>query len=176
VSIGGYILFEFWRWFRERVGALILSNTKASADTEEARKGRIEAAEQVQQRGPEWFIDLMMPKLIGETTRRNRPDIVEEARKIMMFSTANGISAGQLGMAARPDSTPTLATIHVPTLFIGGEEDVLSSPDEIERMNKSVPGSQKRIITGAGHFAAFERPEEYVAVLREFLGSVQHRG
>lgn len=176
VSIGGYILFEFWRRFRERVGALVLSNTKAAADTPEARKVRLESVEQVQQRGPEFFIDAQLPKLIGETTRRNRPDIVDEARKILMASTAKGIAGVQLGMAERPDSTATLATIDVPALAVGGTDDVLSPQDEIERMHKAVRGSQKRIINAAGHFAAFERPEEYAAVLREFLGSVQHTG
>jgi 3-oxoadipate enol-lactonase len=176
VSIGGYILFEFVRRFRERVGAIVFNNTKAAADTEEARKGRIEAAEQVRQRGPEWFIDLQIPKLIGETTRRNRPDIVDEARKIMMASTANGIAAGQLGMASRPDSTPTLGMITAPALFVGGAEDVLTPPDEIDQMHAGVRGSRKRMIPAAGHYAAFEKPEEYVSVLREFLGSVPHTG
>lgn len=176
VSIGGYILFEFWRRFRERVGAIVFSNTKTGADSEEARKTRLEAAEQVQQRGPEWFIDAQILKLIGETTRRNRPDIVEEARRIMLVSTAMGIAAVQLGMASRPDSTPTLPSIDCPVLFVGGSEDVLTPPDEIERMHKSVRGSQMRIIQAAGHYAAFEQRKEFAAVLREFLGSVQHTG
>lgn len=176
VSIGGYILFEFWRRFRERVGALVLSDTKAGADTEEGRKTRLGAAEQVRQRGPEWFIDAQIPKLMGETTRQNRPDIVGEGRRIMMMSTANGIAAVQLGMAARPDSTPTLANIDVPALFTGGGEDVLTPPNEIERMHYGVRGSRIRIMQGAGHYAPFEKAEEYAAILREFLGSVQHYG
>src|SRR5438876_2596052 len=32
VSIGGYVIFELWRQFRERVSALVLGNTKAGAD------------------------------------------------------------------------------------------------------------------------------------------------
>jgi 3-oxoadipate enol-lactonase len=176
VSIGGYILFEFWRRSRERVGAVVFSNTKAGADTDEARKGRQEAAEQVLQRGPEFFIDAQIPKLVGESTRRNRPDITDEARRIMIVSTAAGIAANQQGMAARPDSTPTLSAIDVPSLLSGGSEDVLSPPDEIERMHMAVRGSQMRMIPAAGHYAAFERPGEYAALLREFLSKVQHTG
>lgn len=176
VSMGGYILFEFWRRFRERFGSLVFSNTKAGADTDEARKGRLEAAEQVLRRGPEVFIEAQLQKLIGEATRRNRPDVVDEARRIMMASTATGIAANQQGMAARPDSTATLPGINVPALFVGGIEDVLTPPEEIERMHKAVRGSQLRIIPAVGHYAAFERPDEYASILREFLGSVQHRG
>lgn len=176
VSIGGYILFEFWRRSRERVGAVVFSNTKAGADSEDVRKGRLEVAEQVLQRGPEFFIDAQIPKLLGESTRRNRPDIAEEAREVMMASTGAGIAANQHGMAERPDSTATLSRINVPALFIGGSEDVLSPPEEIERMHKAARGSQMRIIPAAGHYAAFEKPEEYASILREFLGSLQHTG
>src|SRR5271157_3183481 len=47
VSIGGYTLFEFWRRYRERVAALVLANTRASAETPEGRAGRMEAADRV---------------------------------------------------------------------------------------------------------------------------------
>ncbi len=176
VSVGGYILFEFWRRFRERVGALVFSNTKAAADTDEARKARFEAVEQVRQRGPELYIDSQIPRFIGDTTRQNRPDIVGEARKIMMMSTANGIAAVQLGMAARPDSIPVLAEIDVPALFTGGTEDLVTPPVEIERMHQGVRDSRMRIMQRAGHYGPFENPEEYASILREFLGSVQHFG
>src|SRR5271165_5206816 len=43
VSIGGYVSFEFWRRYRERVAALALCNTKASADSPEARAGRLQS-------------------------------------------------------------------------------------------------------------------------------------
>src|SRR6266478_3135455 len=83
VSIGGYTLFEFWRKFRERVSALILCNTKAQADTAEARAARLKSAEDVLKGGPEQFIESMIPKLIGATTRETRPDLVERARNMM---------------------------------------------------------------------------------------------
>lgn len=176
VSIGGYILFEFWRRFRERVTALAFCNTKAPADTDEARKGRQQAAETVMERGPEFFIDAQLPKLIGRTTQKNRPDLVSSAKSMMMSSTAKGIAAAQLGMASRPDSLPTLATISVPTLFLGGTDDVLSPPDEIRRMHSLVAGSELRIITDAGHYSAFEKPIEFASILREFLRSIEHSG
>lgn len=176
ISIGGYILFEFWRRHRERVNALVLCDTKAAADNEEGRQGRMKAAELVQERGPEIFIDEQIPRLLGETTQRNRPDIVSKARKIMMVNTAKGIAAVQLGMAARPDSTATLATINVPTLFVGGAEDMLSPPEELNRMGRMVGGSEVKVIPGVGHYSAFEKPDEFVVVLREFLGKLNHQG
>src|SRR5581483_796286 len=77
VSIGGYIIFEFWRRFRERVSALILCNTKAPADTPEARRARLESAGDVLQHGTETFFEGMAQKCLGETTKYSRPDLVE---------------------------------------------------------------------------------------------------
>ena len=69
VSIGGYVLFEFWRRYRGRVAALALCNTKAPADSPEARAVRLQAATDVVERGTEPFFESMVPKLIGQTTR-----------------------------------------------------------------------------------------------------------
>ena len=43
-SIGGYILFEFWRRFRARVTSLALCDSRPQADTAEARANRLKTA------------------------------------------------------------------------------------------------------------------------------------
>jgi len=174
-SIGGYILFELWRHHRERVNALVLCNTKAGPDTPEGRAGRLASAEQVLERGPEQFVDSMLEKLIGQTTRRNRPDMVDAARRMMMTTSARGISEVLKGLAERPDSVPTLATISVPVAIIAGEEDVLTALPDVQTMHRGIPGSELRVIPRAGHYAPFERSEDVAQLLREFLGRVPHR-
>src|SRR5256885_2797508 len=118
VSISGYILFEFWRRYREHVAALMLANTRATTDTPEGRSRRLRSVEEVQQNGPASFLDAQAQVLIGETTRRNRPDVAANARALMNAMRAENISAVQRGMAERPDSVPTLKTINVPALII----------------------------------------------------------
>lgn len=174
-SIGGYILFEFWRRFRERVTALALWDTKATADTPEAKSARLQSAEQVLERGTEQFVDGMMEKLLGESTRRNRPDIVAGARRMMMRSSKEGIASAQRGMAEREDSVATLATIAVPTLIVIGEEDTATPMAEAQLMHKGIGGSEFRSVQKGGHYAAFERPEDASEIMREFLAKVQHR-
>ena len=168
-SIGGYILMEFWRRYRQRVSALVLCNTRAQADNEEGRAGRLKSVADVEQSGPEAFIESMIPRLLGETTRRNRPDVVQAARAMMMKMSVAGISAVQRGMAERPDSVATLATINVPTLIVAGEEDVVASRADAELMHKNIAGSMLRVIPRAGHYAVFEQPEAAAGLLREFL-------
>lgn len=167
-SIGGYILFEFWRRHRERVRALALCNTKATADSDDARKTRLQSAEDVLKRGVEPFIDAQVPKLLGESTRTNRPDIVASARAMMMQITPAGLAAIQRGMAERPDSVAMLRTIDIPTLVLTGDEDMIPLA-EAQLMQQHVRNAEMKVIEKAGHYAVFERPDEAGRVLRQFL-------
>jgi len=153
VSIGGRIIFEFWRRFRERVSALILCNTEARADSSEARANRYRNADDVLQRGTEPFFESMIPKLMGETTRRSRPDLVEGALRTMRRMSPEDVVGVQHGMAERPDSVPTLKTIDVPTLIITGDEDVLTGLPDAELMKQNIAGSQLKVVSKAGHFS-----------------------
>lgn len=169
VSIGGYILFEFWRRSRPRVRALVLSDTRAQADTAEGRANRLKAAEEMLQHGPEPFIDAMLPKLLGESTRQGRPDLVQAAKRMMMKMSAQGIAQVQRGMAERPDSVETLKSIQAPTLLLVGGEDTLTPVADAELMRQNISGSQLRIIARGGHYAAFEQSEAALPLLRQFL-------
>ena len=172
VSIGGYLLFEFWRKYRSRVAALALCNTKAPADNTEARTARLQAANDVLERGIEPFLQSMVPRLFGKTTRETRPDLIEGALRMMRQMSPEDIAQVQRGMAERPDSTDTLKTINVPTLLITGDEDILTGINEAELMRQHIAGSQLRVIPKAGHYSPWEQPEEATRLLRQFLDSL----
>src|ERR1700674_4321119 len=144
VSIGGYALFEFWRRHRERVAALGLCNTKAPADSAEARAGRLQAANDVLERGTEAFFQNMVPRLLGKTTRETRPDLVDGVLRMMRKMSPEDVAQVQRGMAERPDSVDTLKTIHVPTLIVTGEEDILTGVNEPELRRQHIAGSRWR--------------------------------
>ena len=169
VSIGGYALFEFWRRHRGRVAALALCNTKAPADSAEARAGRLQAANDVIERGTEPFFQSMIPRLLGKTTREARPDLVEGALRMMRKMSPQDVAQVQRGMAGRPDSVDTLKTINVPTLLVTGDEDILTGVNEAELMRQHISGSQLRVIPKAGHYSPWEQPEEAGKLLRQFL-------
>jgi len=173
VSIGGYVIFEFWRRFRGRVAALGLCNTKAQPDSPEARAGRLQAASDVLERGTEPFFESMVPRLLGKTTRESRPDLLDGAHRMMRKMSAEDVAAVQRGLAERPDSSPTLKTINVPTLIVTGDEDILTGPPEAELMRQNISGSQLKVIPKAGHYAVWEQPEEVGRVLRQFLDSAR---
>jgi 3-oxoadipate enol-lactonase len=172
VSIGGYAIFELWRKYRGRVTALGLCNTKAPADTPEARAGRLEAATDVLERGTEPFFESMIPKLLGKSTRENRPDLVDGALRMMRKMSPDDIAQVQRGMAERADSIETLKTIHVPTLIVTGDEDLIAALDEAELMHQRISGSRVRVIPKAGHYSPWEQPEEAARLLRNFLDGI----
>jgi len=173
VSIGGYILFECWRRYRGRIAGLALCCTRPQADTAEARGNRLKTAEDVLERGTEWFADLMIPKLMGKTTLESRPDRVSEARRMMLKMSPQDISQVQRGMAERPDSIPTLKTINVPTQLVMGEEDILATAADGELMRQHIAAAQLAVIPKAGHYAPWEQPEAVGKVLRQFVDGQQ---
>jgi 3-oxoadipate enol-lactonase len=172
VSIGGYISFEFLRRYPNRIEALVLCNTKAQADTPEARAVRLQAAEDILERGTEPFFQSMLPKLMGKSTHTARPDLVQAALRMMRTMSAEDVALVQRGMAARPDSISTLALIRMPALVLAGEEDGLTGIGEAEGMQKNIAGSVLKIIARAGHYSPWEQPAEVGKLLRQFLDGV----
>jgi len=169
VSIGGYVMFEFWRRYRERVTVLALCNTRPQAETAESRVARLKTAADVLERGTEPFIESMVPKVFGKTTIANRPDLVDAAKRMMRKMSPNAVNLVQRGMADRPDSSPTLKTINVPTLILGADEDVASPLADAELMRQSVARADLEVIPRAGHYAIFEQPQQAGAILRKFF-------
>ena len=174
LSMGGYVCFEFWRRHRHRVRAIVLADTKATADTAEAlerRRGLIDVA---RTEGATAVANLQIPGIVGKTTREKQPDTYDAVHRMMAQADVAGIVGAVEAMMARPDSTPTLPTIDVPTLIVVGDEDVLTPPREARAMRDAIPGSVIEEIAQAGHLTPLERPAAFNHVLTEFLGALTY--
>jgi pimeloyl-ACP methyl ester carboxylesterase len=166
LSMGGYISFALWRRHRERIAALILADTRAGADSEEGKQGREKNARLAEEQGPGAIADQMLPKLLAP----NAPTALrDQVRGIIESNDRAGIAAALRAMAARPDSTPLLATIDVPTLVIVGADDELTPPSEAAAMLSVIPGCRLVELPGAGHLSNMEAPEVFNAEVAEFL-------
>lgn len=171
-SMGGYVAFAFWRRHRARVRALVLADTRATADdveTAERRRALIEVAEE---QGSTGVANLQIAGLVGKTTRDKRPDVFDAMHRMMAQAPVEGVIGGLEALIARPDSTPTCATIDVPTLVIVGDEDVLTPPKEARQLASAIRGSRIEVLRGAGHLANVERPASFNTVMSEFLASL----
>jgi pimeloyl-ACP methyl ester carboxylesterase len=170
--MGGYIAFAFWRRHRAKVRALVLADTRAGADTDEGREKRRRLIEIARSRGSGMLADMQIASMLGETTRRRRPDVVEAVRAMMAAASVDGIVGALEAMMARPDSTPTLATIDVPTLIIVGEEDTLTPPKEGHALHEKIRGSRLEVIADAGHICNLERPAAFTHIVSGFVEGV----
>lgn len=166
MSMGGYIAFEFCRRHRHRVRALVLTNTRAVADSPEGLADRREMAGLASREGSAAVGRAMLPRLFGP-----RASTALRARwlEIMAATRPEGIVAALGAMAQRPDSFPTLASMTCPVLIVAGEDDILTPPGDARRMHETAPCSRLEIIPGAGHMSPVERPEPFLAVLGRFL-------
>ena len=173
-SMGGYVALAFYRNYPGAVRALVLSDTRASADTQEGRERREKSAEKAVREGARAIADDMLPLLLGETTVARRPEVVERVRRMAESSSPEGIAAAQRGMAARPDSVYILAAIDCPSLILVGAEDKLTGPAEAVALRDGIPGSRLRIIESAGHLPNLEQPGEFNNALIEFLKTIPY--
>lgn len=169
LSMGGYAAFAMVRRHPDRVRALVLADTRCGPDSPEARKSRAEQRERVRREGPAALADAFLPRLVGETTHRERPQVVARLRQNILSAAAPGLVDALAGLAARADSTPTLLEIRVPTLVVCGAEDVLTPPAESERLRAGIAGSELVLIPRAGHLSNLEAPEAFSAALASFL-------
>jgi pimeloyl-ACP methyl ester carboxylesterase len=169
VSMGGYVALGCMRLFPERVSGLILADTRPDADSEETRETRKNMARRVADEGVEVLIELQMRRLLARDTLENNEEVVEEVRGMILESSPGGVVAALGALRERPDSTPLLEEIEVPTLVIGGEEDGISSPEVMGAMAEKIPDSRHVTLPRAGHLSNLEAPEGFNAALKEFL-------
>lgn len=169
LSMGGYVAFACLQLFPERISALVLANTRPDPDSEEARENRKNMAQRVAGEGVEVLAELQMERLLSSNTLNNDEEVVEKVRAMMLESSPDGVIAALGAMRDRPDSNPLLPEIAVPTLVIGGKEDAISSPEVMGAMANEIPDARHHTLSGAGHLSNLEAPEEFNALLRDFL-------
>lgn len=172
-SMGGYAAFALVRRQPDRLRGLVLQNTRATPDTPEARSNRSLLAEQVLKEGAGAAADAFLPQLLGETTRRERAVLVAALRARILQNPPRGIANALLGLGGRADSRPTLREIRVPTLVLGGAEDTLTPPHEIEALAGQISGARSVILPEAGHLPSLETPAAYLSALRAFLAEAR---
>jgi pimeloyl-ACP methyl ester carboxylesterase len=169
LSMGGYVGWQFWRKHRDRLAAMILCDTRAVADTPEAAAMRRQMADDVLARGSVVAAEAMRPKLFGESTRREQPEVVEQLGRVMESTNPVGVAAAQRGIAERIDASGLLGEIASPVLVIVGEHDAISTAAEMRQIAKAIPGAEYCEIPDAGHMAPLEKPDVVNARIRAFL-------
>ena len=168
-SMGGYTALAMLRRHPERVAGLVLADTKASADSDQAVASRRAMLALLAAEGPSAVTASMLPRLVGPTTRATRPAVMGAVAALAARATLSGIGHAVVRMLNRPDSSSALAAFRGPVLIVVGEEDELTPVSESEAMHTLLPGSRLVVIPGAGHLSNLEAPGLFNAALGSFL-------
>lgn len=172
LSMGGYVAMQFWKQYPDRLRGLVLCDTRAVADTPEAAANRLAMAEKVMKEGSQVAADAMLPKLFAPETEKSQPEIIQATKEVILNTAPATIAAAQRGMAERLDMRSNLTILQCPTLVVCGEHDVISPPEEMKAIADSLPQSRFEIIPEAGHMSPLEKPQEFNAVLSDWLAKL----
>lgn len=169
LSMGGYIAFELLRRFQGRVRAAILCNTKASADSLEARQGRDAMMQRARTDGASGIARELVPKLLA---RPPRPELAREVTAMIERQPVSGIVGALKALRDRPDSTPLLGRIQIPVLVIAGDDDQITPAAGMQEMAGTIPNAEFLVISNAGHLTPLEQPRAFNAAITDFLAKL----
>jgi pimeloyl-ACP methyl ester carboxylesterase len=167
-SIGGYVLLELWRRAPQRMRGMMFVCSKPQPDSEANLTKRMETIARARAEGVAALLDGMAQNTVAPSVRMERPEVVNEVRAQMTL-TVEAEVAVQAGLAARPDSVPTVATIRVPVLAIAGAEDSNVTAADMEAFRAAPGGCEFHVLACAGHYAAYEQPKKMAALLAPWL-------
>jgi 3-oxoadipate enol-lactonase len=172
LSMGGYILFAFYRKYADRMKGLILADTRAQADKEEEKARRFQMAQIAHTQGAAAIADLMIPKLLSPATIQTKPDLVGQVRAMIEGSQISGIAGDLMAMAERPDSVLLLTQITCPTQIIVGQLDQGTPVSDAKLMAEHIPGSRLAVIPNAAHLANLEQPQAFTQLVAAFASDL----
>lgn len=169
LSMGGYVGFALLRKHPGRVRALILANTRASADSPEGRLGRIELAAKVRAQGTRAVVDAMLPKLLSDHATAGKPGLVSEVQQLMMSNQPENVARALEGMAERPAADDLFSAVQVPVLVIHSDDDAIIPTGDAQIMARGMRGARLQMVHDAGHLSNLEHPAVFSSYLSDFL-------
>jgi len=169
LSMGGYVALAFARKYLSDLRGLILVDTKAEGDTPEQREGRAKMIDLVHREGAKAVADQMLPKLVAEDVPHTRPAIAAAVRKMAELCPPTTIEHALAAMRDRPDQSPYLGSVKIPTLIIVGDVDAITPPPVAQKMQQGIPNSELVVIKGSGHMSTMEQPAQVNQAISRFM-------
>lgn len=155
-SMGGYCALALARQVPERVRGLLLLGARPDADSEERRAGRADTITLIKAEGPDGLWRMMLPKLVADEGKLDQ--------RLQFRDVAQLVEAME-AVRDRADSTEVARSLPVPVQFVVGDSDPYVSAAELT-------GFEVLELADTGHLANIERPDEFNAILLDFLTRV----
>ncbi len=168
LSIGGLIAQGLAAKRLDLIRAVVLSNTGAKIGTRDMWDERIAA---VNEGGIESLADAVMERWFAKQFCAT-PEL--ELWRNMLVQQSKAGYTGCSAAISGSDFFSTTAALRLPCLGIAGNEDGSTPPDLVRETAELVPGAKFHLIRKAGHLPCVEQPEEYAAVLTDFIKATGH--
>jgi pimeloyl-ACP methyl ester carboxylesterase len=168
-SFGGYVALQMYRDHPEQFAGLVLADTRSAPDSPEAYAKRRATIERMKDPRERLDVDATVQGLLAPQTWERRDPIVETVRTMVEAARTETILATLAAIAERPDLTPVLSTLHVPTLVLWGEADQLIPPAQSQAMVPLIPHGVGMGVPYAGHLPSLECPEAFGQATRQLL-------
>ncbi len=169
LSMGGYIAQRAVEKNENLFRALILCDTKSSADNNDAKIKRAEGIKKINEQGVKKYIEEFISNCFAEESIPKLGDIYKETLNRSLNFSAEGVKGCLLAMAARTDTTEFLSEIKIPVLLICGEKDKLTPRHIMEDMANSITDSEFHTIPNVGHITPLENPDTVTKIIKDFL-------
>jgi pimeloyl-ACP methyl ester carboxylesterase len=179
LSMGGYIAVQFADRHKKHLAGLVMCNTKTTSDPPEVvekRRAIIDKICSVRNNAQgvlESIADSMIPQLFASHTYRDKQDIIDEVKSMILSNNPHGVSAATWGMAERGDTTKLLENVNVPVLAIGTDEDKITPPSVVKKLAKIAKNGKYVEIHNAGHLTPMEQPEQFAIALNNFISEIE---
>lgn len=172
LSMGGYVALRAIERDASRVSGLVLANTQAGADGNEAKLKRADGIRKLRTQGVQGYVDGFLKTALSSATHARSPAVVDAARAMMLQSSSEAMVHGLLAIATRTDTTASLSQIEVPTCVIAGEQDAIVKPQVMRELSERIPGAAYHLLPDVGHLSNLEAPEAFNRLLLEHVARV----
>ena len=171
-SMGGRVALEIVRRSPERVRAVALFNTGTHPPGPHEPESRQRLLTLAQQHGMSALAREWLPPMMGRSTDLAGP-LMKRLTRMVERATPETFAMQIHALLSRPDASPVLSTVRVPTLLLSGTDDTWSPPTQHQKMQELCPAAQLVLIERAGHMAPVEQPEKVAATLQSWLLHMQ---
>lgn len=169
LSMGGYAALALAARHPGVMAGLILADTRAEADSAEAKKGREAGIERVSGGDFHGWLDDLLPKLVS-------PGAPDPVRALLRMEASRQdpscVVEALKALRDRPDRTADLAAVKVPTLVVVGADDDVTPPEAARTLQTGITAARLETLPGAGHLSAVESPERFAALVADFVGGI----
>ncbi|MGN6726048.1 MAG: alpha/beta fold hydrolase [Tepidisphaeraceae bacterium] len=166
LSMGGYVAQTLAKYNPDVVSQLILVDTKAEADTEQARAKRDAMAATALAEGAKGVTAQMLPNMLAPEAPAT---IVAGLKGIMESQHAPTLAAASIAMRDRDDFTEFLKETRLPLGLIFGKADAISPIAIGQAIAAGNAGAKLVEIENAGHMAPFEQPQAVADAILKLL-------